>query len=303
MSNYTPSFVYMIPKEILFNPKLTFVDIKVYSIVRSFMDSRRNCYPTNNWIAKQLNVASRTIQASLERLCNLKYLERITIEGRRYIKTVHAIERDDVPNDGKNIEGDDLQIVGGRSTDRGGDDLQIHTPIIDQNILSKDYDHIDHLDHFESQEAELKEAPENAITPQAKSTVSPISDKQKPTQKEIEETFNQFWAIYPLKKAKQAAIQAFLKLIKGKTRGEVVNLANAIWLGLNAHVSEHDAKKQIKDQDADIWIAELPHFSTWLNQKRWEDEYKTPEQVLAGATRKKGIVDIDRLFGLKGVSK
>lgn len=172
-------------------------------------------------------------------------------------------------------------------------------PILDRSF--KKIDHIDHLDHFESQEAELKEAPENAITPQSKSTVSPISDKQKPTQKEIEETFSQFWAIYPLKKAKQAALQAFLKLIRGKPRGEVVNLANAIWLGLNAHVSEHDAKKQIKDQDADIWIPELPHFSTWLNQKRWEDEYKTPEQVLAGATRKKGIIDFAKVLGLKGV--
>lgn len=301
MSNYTPSFVYMIPKEILFNPKLTFVDVKVYAMVRSFMDSGRNCYPTNSWIAKNLNVAPRTVRASLEHLCKLCYLERITIEGRRYIKTVHAIERDDISTDSKNVGGGDLQIRGGGSTDPGGEDLKIHTPIIDQNILSKDYDHIDHLDHSQSQETELKDGPENTITPQAKSTVSPISDKQKPTQKEVEETFNQFWAIYPLKKAKQAALQAFLKLIKGKTRGEVVNLANAIWLGLNAHVSEHDAKKQIKDQDADIWVPELPHFSTWLNQKRWEDEYKTPEQVLAGATRKKGIIDFAKVLGLKGV--
>jgi len=281
-----------VPRELAQNPS---VSANTLAVITYLCSKGENWTPRVYDIKKRFKFGDRVWRAVSKEMRELQIMGlKKTRDGTELIFDPHGIQEEKV------IHTPPVQNSTVRKPTRAKCTPLDHIdPILDRSF--KKIDHIDHLDHFESQESKLKEEPENTITPQAKSTVSPISDKQKPTQKEIEETFSQFWAIYPLKKAKQAALQAFLKLIKGKARGEVVNLASAIWLGLNAHVAEHDAKKQIKDQDADIWIPELPHFSTWLNQKRWEDEYQTPERVLAGATRKKGIIDFAKVLGLKGV--
>ena len=55
-------------------------------------------------------------------------------------------------------------------------------------------------------------------------------------------------------------------------------------------------KKQLKEQGADIFVAELPYLSTWLHNKRWEDDYQNPTEILNSAQRKRGIIDIDQVF-------
>ena len=74
------------------------------------------------------------------------------------------------------------------------------------------------------------------------------------------ERFAAFWAAYPCGKSKQAAIAAWDKLkpdellLREMARGLQRALASRQW-------------------QAGIGI---PYASTWLNQRRWEDEEKTP---------------------------
>jgi hypothetical protein len=93
-----------------------------------------------------------------------------------------------------------------------------------------------------------------------------ITTEQEPNQLEpvndINEQFNQFWAIYPRKKGKGQAIKAFEKALL-KTDLET------ILAGVQAYM-EHE------DMYDPQFIA---HPTTWLNGERWEDEYEETRVV------------------------
>lgn len=120
-----------------------------------------------------------------------------------------------------------------------------------------------------------------------------IKNEDRLTADQIQEIFNKLWPLYPLKVAKQAALKAFTKIFKGKPMKEAEELANAILLGLTAYITERETKESLQKQGAKIWVAELPHLSTWLNNKRWDDEYQTPEQLLKDAKPKFGGLNLD----------
>jgi hypothetical protein len=80
-----------------------------------------------------------------------------------------------------------------------------------------------------------------------------------------DDLFPKFWNLYPNKKGKEAAQKAWKKL---KVTDDLFSLITS---GL---------AKQVVCAD---WIKDagqfIPHPSTWLNGKRWEDEVKTPSNV------------------------
>ena len=69
-----------------------------------------------------------------------------------------------------------------------------------------------------------------------------------------EEKFNKFWTYYPRKVAKVAAQRSW-KRLKVKDINDIFSV-----------YKEHLVRWKYKD------IQFVPHASTWLNQKRWEDE-------------------------------
>lgn len=75
----------------------------------------------------------------------------------------------------------------------------------------------------------------------------------------VEMSFEEWWKLYPLKKAKPAALRAYRTA--SKDVGPVVLLD-----GVKRYAAERAG------QDA-MFTA---HASTWLNQRRWEDEPSTP---------------------------
>lgn len=80
--------------------------------------------------------------------------------------------------------------------------------------------------------------------------------------------FERFWSAYPCKKGKPVAQKAFRKV-----EGEF----EAIMAGL-------DAYRRHKPEYAD-WM----HPSTFLNQRRWEDEYDAPVRQQTHDARKDGL--------------
>lgn len=115
------------------------------------------------------------------------------------------------------------------------------------------------------------------------------SENEKANISHVHAIFERLWGMYPLKKAKQAAIAALSKHIKGKSIAEAERVATEIWRGLDACLAEHATKTKLKGQGADIWVSELPYLSTWLNQCRWEDNYDSAENILKGSRRKKSF--------------
>lgn len=80
--------------------------------------------------------------------------------------------------------------------------------------------------------------------------------------KEIQsnELFAQFWAAYPRHEAKQTALKAFEKLNPDGGLMEKILLA----------IEKQKNSSQWKENGGQY----IPHPSTWLNQRRWEDEVK-----------------------------
>jgi phage replication O-like protein O len=81
----------------------------------------------------------------------------------------------------------------------------------------------------------------------------------------IDDSFNQIWKIYPKKVSKAAAKKAFQKIKPNK------ELFDTMIKAIETHSSSRDWTKENGQY--------IPHLSTWLNNKRWEDELVTTVQT------------------------
>lgn len=91
-------------------------------------------------------------------------------------------------------------------------------------------------------------------------------NKRKNEVENLESKFNAFWKEYPKKVSKENARKWF---IKNKPSDE---LFNEMIKSLERFKELDDWKKQNGKY--------IPYPSTWLNQKRWEDEFETDEEKI-----------------------
>jgi hypothetical protein len=90
------------------------------------------------------------------------------------------------------------------------------------------------------------------------SSALPREEKRREEKEKRESRFAQFWDAYPNKAGKEAAIKAFAK----------VNPDDDLLQTLLTSIARaRESKAWVKD-DGEF----IPHASTWLNGKRWEDE-------------------------------
>ncbi len=109
----------------------------------------------------------------------------------------------------------------------------------------------------------IKEAMANLVEPWQDVT-KPIKIEiidPKVEQSEIESMFNEFWAAYPRKVDKVNGFKAFKKCCKNRKMLETLLSA----------LENHKKTEQWKNPKL------IPHASTWLNGRRWEDDLSTLE--------------------------
>lgn len=282
VNSYNRDFIYIIPQTIFLDLTLHLVDIRVYGLVRSFMDTTKDAYFSNSWAAKKLNVDPLTISRSISKLIKKGYLHRIEVDNQRHLLVGKPIKEDLVSGLGV-----DPQIKGGRSVDQPPLDLQINQ--LDQRSMSSNPIR-EHIGEKEISVSEKLPLPAAVATSSLEVVASKTDDLG------LKDIFDALWQHYPLKKAKQNAMKAFFALFNAMTALEAKTLLETVCCGLKAHTEEHKAKLQLKQQGAEIWVPELPHLATWLNQRRWEDGYQTPAEILGTAVKKKGILDIHAFF-------
>lgn len=97
--------------------------------------------------------------------------------------------------------------------------------------------------------------------------LEPENNPPKAPQGAVAERFNRFWAIYPNKTGKQAALKAWSKLKPSEELTKVI---------LAAVEYQKTWEKWTKENGRYV-----PNPATWLNQGRWEDE--PPETEKKGA--------------------
>lgn len=107
--------------------------------------------------------------------------------------------------------------------------------------------------------------------------------KQKPNTNENERRFAAFWEIYPRKVGKDAARKAF----------EKISPDDALLLTISSALERHKQSKQWTTDGGQF----IPHPSTWLNQKRWEDEL--PEETISGERTAPDYSDAERYSNIK----
>lgn len=95
--------------------------------------------------------------------------------------------------------------------------------------------------------------------------------------------FPQFWEVYPRKVGKGAAITAFSKVMP-KDKDQQKELLEKMFKALEWQ------KRTDQWQDA----AFIPHPSTWLNQRRWEDEPALSPEETAQQAQEDACADINR---------
>lgn len=84
--SYTRDFIYTIPSKVFHDDSLTLNDMKVYMMVRSFMDTTGNAYPSNNWISDELKMHRVTVIRCINRLIEKGYIVREEIKGTRHLR-------------------------------------------------------------------------------------------------------------------------------------------------------------------------------------------------------------------------
>ena len=117
-------------------------------------------------------------------------------------------------------------------------------------------------------EAFAKAMPNKEPEPEPKKKNTPKPPRSSAGADSLPDGFEQFWAAYPAKKAKPAAVKAWAKLHPDEQMQAEILAA-----------IERERRSEQWTRDGGRFI---PHPTTWLNQRRWEDE--VPAQGSGGGS-------------------
>ena len=109
-----------------------------------------------------------------------------------------------------------------------------------------------------------KKKTETPVKQKRNTDVTPSLSVSVSITKKYNKEFLAFYEKYPLKKGKENALKSYTKL-----KPDIAVILKAIDL------QTYEKKTLI---DAGEFCPDWPHPATWLNQKRWEDEIKTPKE-------------------------
>ena len=209
----------------------------LYGELSALAQAEGYCWASNAYLAEQLGVAPKTVEGLLRQL---KDRGHIRLEVERSEETNEVLRRK-------------IWICGppgssvppplkneGRSPQNCGDPpLKNEDRIIQENNTSNN-------------------PPYNPPKGEAPARKRKRSNEPKEAPDWKPERFAAFWAAYPCGKSKQAAIRAWDKLRPDDA------LIHEMALGL---------KRAMKSEEWQRGIG-IPYASTWLNNRRWEDEDK-----------------------------
>lgn len=195
------------------------------------------CYPSRKKLAKNLSCSIRTVDASLNELIEQGFLKKENrISGNQKQTNLYQIH---ILSGGGSVEPMDFEQMGISDVD----EFKFRGGVV--QIL--------HEGGANSAHRTISNELYPPIIPQRGMVKKPIS-----TENEYSQEFETFWKLYPNKKAKFKAYQAWLKLNPG---GELVEK-------ICSAVEIHKQTDQWMN-DGGIYI---PHGASWLNGRRWEDE-------------------------------
>lgn len=238
-----------VPEELILDPDVSHLALRVWCILRRHGDSPDNCYPSHRRIAGLLGVSPRSIARPLKDLETAGWIERFERRdggGSRladgYVVLTSRVDADATPND----EGRANERTP-HANERGGPtQTSAYPPRKPARYIEEEPEPYN--------QSQGKRKPRERATQRAMSNALALPDEPKQAST-YPPDFVAFWAEYPRRSGKGAAAKAW----KAATKRASVE---AIMDGLRAHLPAFS-------QTEDKWI---PMPATWLNQNRWEDD-------------------------------
>lgn len=237
----TPSYRAYIPSKVRYDRELKPNAKLLYAEIDALADYKGYCWATNEYLAKLLDISKRTVQELVSALAEKGYVE---VEVVRDERTNEVVERR-------------IWVDVSMRNNPPPSCENLHDPSC-ENLHDPSCENL----HVERDINLLNEIP--PIVPQDGGQAPTGKKKKKREWKEKAswkpERFEAFYAVYPWKTHRQAAIRAWDEL---KPSDELLDVMS---VGLARQMASEEWKRGIG----------IPHPSTWLNNRRWEDQPKTP---------------------------
>lgn len=234
----------------------------VLLVLADYADEHGRCWPSQATIAAEAELTDRSVRnqlLTLEGAGLIRREERRRDDNSRSTDTIIlAIEPfEQAPRPpGKSFQAPRKDVPGGAEPDSGGYRKEVPgAPERDSGLTT-----------FEPPSDPPEEPPYEpsardaalgsgfALTPT--SSEGPKRRSQAKATAEETAAFDEFWAIYPLRKGKRPALDAFVAALRGGADRE------AILEGARAYAGERAGKDP----------ARTKYAQGWLNDRRWEDE-------------------------------
>lgn len=233
-----PGYWAVIPAKVRYDKELRPNAKLLYAEISALADSRGYCWASNEYLGQLFGLATRTIQELVAGLTEKGYVE---VEVVRDPQTNEVLERR-IWVDKPPLESAPPSC--GNPHDPSGENP--HDPSCGNP-------------HVEQSKEEFNNIPPK---PPKGGRARKRSSGPKKAPDWQPERFAAFWKAYPRGENKQGAIRAWDKLHADE------DLLDEMAVGLTRALESPDWKRGIG----------IPHASTWLNQRRWEDEQKALPQ-------------------------
>ena len=251
-----PAYWAVIPATVRYDPDLPANAKLMYGEIQALATAEGYCWATNEYFAQLYGLSIRTVRGLVSKLANK---DHILVEVLRSPETNEVLERR-IWVDKRPLPDVPLPEISG---DENG------TPQ-EENFLTPQEENF-----LTPQEENCRKNNINIINnnppivppegDQGEPKPKPKKKRKKPEHKDAPdwkpERFAAFWEVYPLGDGKQAAIKAWDDLQPDE------DLLRAMALGL---------MRQLQSERWNRDDARIPHASTWLNQRRWEDTGRKP---------------------------
>lgn len=260
MDERKPAFWAVIPASVLFSDDLRPNAKLLYGVVTLLQESSGYCYASNRYLANLFGLQPETITGLLNNLVEAGLIATDVVRNpltnevlQRRIWTVAQMPAI-IPPSPKNIGEGSSKKIGEPSPKNFGDPPRKKSEEnnTSNNNTSNNIPPIVPRDPGDGCVGEYTPEPEETPTRKSRGSLP----KWKP------ERFSAFWKFYPRGENKQRAVRAWDKLKPDDALIAVMGRALA---------------KQKASPDWQRGIG-IPHASTWLNGRRWEDEQRKPNQ-------------------------
>lgn len=227
----------ILPAMVRYDPHLPPNAKLIYAEIAAKINEEGYCFAHNRYFAERFKLKEDTVSSLIKRLADNEYI-KLDLDTSRGNMDKRRIYLTSKPYDftGKISEGGIGFKSGTGKISEGVSDLN-PVPLENNNLKLN-----------------------NPYNPPAGEGTPPKKKKRKPEHKDRPDfepdIFDSFWSAYPRGENKQAAIRAWDKL---KPDAE---LRHAMAVGL---------KRQLQSPDWQQGFG-IPHASTWINGRRWEDE-------------------------------